>query len=632
MPQWAGASESECPGGARWNVVTPHPTVIGTGEMAVPRPTGAGIRASSPSTSTNTTGPRSATRAGSATRSGAVPGRTRTIRGSGKALASRGITAWRRVTAAPARPGLARQRGPAAGSVAGSELVGHGMGGTAVGSCVANPLPGATPATRAPAFGRARPGCQGPRPAAGPGRPTGSAGRPRGGAGYRPCDGAGRASEKAEPGPIRGERSGVQPGMPCSQGQDLPGPDRDLPEPDRDLPGPGRDLPGPGRDLPGPGRDLPGPGRDLPGTGPGPAGTGPGACRDQTRGLSGDRRPRPSGTGPRPAGTRTTAFPGPGGAEAFRDRATTCQGPGQRSLPGQDRGPAGTGPEQPRGQDTSTGPGRPHPPARPVRRCLLQRCLLQRCLLQEVPYPRGAVCRWPGREGRVQGRGPMRPEAGYRADGRLPSTGQVGTMGLGRPRASGGPGPGYGGRGGDQARGRRERSQRGGGRLWWGVPEAGSRAESRRPVTLVARATGTALGPRTIGPGSEDRYGHDAGQSLVHGRKRATAMEPGPGRWRRPEVALAAGPWNRRRAWAGRGLRPRAPLQRRPEGAAQAMNPDQDTGAGPKSPYERGPEAAIKGLGGARPTGPEPGYKHEPQKRLRARNPKRGAGPDPEDH
>ncbi len=98
------------------------------------------------------------------------PGRTRTIRGSGKALASRGVTALRRVTATPGATG-ARQATGSRCAKCGQNTNWSDTEWAEPRSAPASRIPsGVRRPQRAPGPGD-HPGYQGPRPAAGPGRP-----------------------------------------------------------------------------------------------------------------------------------------------------------------------------------------------------------------------------------------------------------------------------------------------------------------------------------------------------------------------------------------------------------------------------------------------------------------------------
>ena len=267
--------------------------------MAVLRTTGAGIRAISPSTNTDTTSPRPAARAGNATRSGAVPGRTRTIRGSGKALAFRGVTASRGVTAAPGATGAPQATGSRCARC-GRIRTGRTRNGRNRGRLLrresppgsrarsGHPARVTTRATRVPAL---RPGPHGPRV-----RPDTRAAEPDTRA--VPTAREGRRTrtgpDTREVGEFRRECLGEGPGCP-GPGQGLPGPGQGLPELDRGLPGQDRNRRVAGH-VPGQGRpDTPAPliQKRLiqvarmrgTGTGRGPIGRRPGTGREATTGA-----------------------------------------------------------------------------------------------------------------------------------------------------------------------------------------------------------------------------------------------------------------------------------------------------------------------------------------------------------
>jgi hypothetical protein len=230
--------------------------------MAVLRTTGAGIRAISPSTNTNTntTSPRPAARTGNATRSGAVPGRTRTIRGSGKAPAFRGVTAAPGATGAPqatgsrcARCGRIRTGRTRNGPNRGRLLRRESPPGSRARS--GHPARVTTRATRVPAL---RPGPRGPRV-----RPDTRAAEPD----IRavPTAREGRRTrtgpDTREVGEFRRECLGEGPGCP-GPGQGLPELGRGRPELGRGRPELGRGRPELGRGRPELDRGLPGPGRN----------------------------------------------------------------------------------------------------------------------------------------------------------------------------------------------------------------------------------------------------------------------------------------------------------------------------------------------------------------------------------
>ncbi len=195
--------------------------------MAVPRTTGAGIRASSrvpirprvPHTST--TGPQPLPGPGTLRGAAQSWAGTRTIRGSGKARRPAGLTAFRKVTAAPptGAPPATGSRCARCGRIPTGRR--RQPGGTAAGPRgTPNPPPGpgarsghpvrvTTRATRVPAQ---RPGRGGPRVLAG---------HPRGGAGYQ--GGAGGVGKPVDAN--RAQYAGgprIPPGMP-GRGPRMPG-------------------------------------------------------------------------------------------------------------------------------------------------------------------------------------------------------------------------------------------------------------------------------------------------------------------------------------------------------------------------------------------------------------------------